>query len=137
LTEYIGCKVDCGDGYLKLTQPVLLQSFEDEFELPNVARIPTTPAIPGEVLRSAGNETSLLHSDMQTKYQSGTGKLLHLMKWLRPDVLNSVRELSPFMTGVTLANLKAMYVVMTYCVKTKKRGLTLMPNKKWDGSPDF
>jgi hypothetical protein len=123
---------------LKLTQPVfLLQSFEDEFELPDVAKIPMTPAIPGEVLCSAGNETSLLDSDVQTKYQSGTKKLLHLMKWSRPDVLNSVRELSRFMTGATLTHLKAMYREMTYCVEMKKRGLTLMPNKKWDGSPDF
>jgi hypothetical protein len=32
LNEYIGCKVDCDmeDGSIKLTQPVLMQSYEDE-----------------------------------------------------------------------------------------------------------
>jgi hypothetical protein len=59
------------------------------------------------------------------------------MKWSRPDVLNSVRELSRFMTGATTSHLKAMYRVMTYCVGTKEMGLTLKPDCKWDGDPNF
>jgi hypothetical protein len=135
LTEYIGCKIDRDEGFMKLTQPVLLQSFEDEFDLPEI-KTPTTPATPGEVLR-ASNESSLLNDTMQSKYRSGTGKLLHLMKWSRPDILNSVRELSRHMTGATVAHLKAMYRVMVFCVGTKERGLTLKPNCKWDGNADF
>jgi hypothetical protein len=136
LTEYIGCKVDRGDGYLRLTQPVLLQSFDDEFDIPDMQR-PNTPAMPGQVLRSGASETALVDSKMQSRYRSGTGKLLHLMKWSRPDILNSVRELSRFMTGATAAHLSAMYRVMKFCLATKDRGLTLRPNCKWDGSPDF
>jgi hypothetical protein len=136
LTEYIGCKVERGDGYLRLTQPVLLQSFEDEFDIPNM-KIPNTPAVPGQVLRSAASETALMDSQMQSKFRSGTGKLLHLMKWSRPDVLNSVRELSRFMTGATAAHLSAMYRVMRFCLATRDRGLTLRPRCKWDGSKDF
>jgi hypothetical protein len=51
LREYIGCKVDCDDhkGRLKFTQPVLLQSYVDEFDLPE-GQFPTTPAVPGSVL---------------------------------------------------------------------------------------
>jgi hypothetical protein len=135
LKEYIGCRVDRGDGIMKLTQPVLLQSFEDEFDLPDT-KPPNTPATPGEVLRS-GTETSMLSDVMQSKYRSGTGKLLHLMKWSRPDVRNSVRELSRFMTGATASHLKAMYRVMQYCVSTKERGLTLKPDCKWNGDPNF
>ena len=74
---------------------------------------------------------------MQTKYRSGTGKLLHLMKWLRLDVLNSVRELSCFMTGVMAYHLKVMYHVMQYCLGTKQKGLTLKPDCKWDGDPNL
>ena len=120
---------------MKLTQPVLLQSFEDEFDLPDV-KTPNTPAAPGEVLCSR-TKTSTLNNEMQTKYRYGTGKLLHLMKWLRPDVLNSVRELSCFMMGATASHLKAMYHVMQYCVGTKEWGLTLKPNCKWNGDPNF
>ena len=36
MKEYVGCKIerDVKGGSLKLTQPVLIQSFEDEFDLP-------------------------------------------------------------------------------------------------------
>ena len=34
LNEYVGCKINFNqeEGWIKLTQPVLLQSFEDEFK---------------------------------------------------------------------------------------------------------
>ena len=120
LMEYIKCKIERGEGWMKLTQPVLLQSFKDKFDLPDV-KTPNTLAAPGEVLRSS-TDMSLLNKEMQTWYRSGTGKLLHLMKWfLRPDILNSVRELSCFMTGVMAYHLKAMYHVMQYCLGTKQK----------------
>ena len=43
-TEYIGCKIERGKGWMKLTQPVSLQSFEDEFDLPDV-KTPNTPLL--------------------------------------------------------------------------------------------
>jgi hypothetical protein len=135
LTEYIGCKVDREDDLMRLTQPVLLQSFEDEFELPEAKPL-TTPAEPGRML-CAGEEKDLIDAATQSKYRSGVGKLLHIMKWSRPDVLNSVRELSRYMSGATMAHVKAMYRVMNFCIKTRDRGLTLKPNCKWDGNPDF
>jgi hypothetical protein len=74
---------------------------------------------------------------MQTKFRSGVRKLLHLMKWSQPEVMNSVCELSHFMTGATAAHMKAMYHVMKYCLGTRDKGLTLKPNCKWDGDPNF
>jgi hypothetical protein len=59
-----------------------------------------------------------------------------MMRWSRPEVLNAVRELSKHMTSATLSHLKAMYRVMTYCVYTKNRGLTMKPNRTWDRSPN-
>jgi hypothetical protein len=57
LKEYVGCKVDykMGDDSVKLMQPVLLQSFKDEFDLkPN--RTPKTPAIAGNILKRGAKE---------------------------------------------------------------------------------
>jgi hypothetical protein len=50
MKEYVGCKVDINeaDRSLTLTQPILLQSLEDEFELPEGAN-PRTPAVAGLV----------------------------------------------------------------------------------------
>jgi hypothetical protein len=46
MDEYVGCKVerDYVEGSIKLTQPVMLQSFADEFDLPE-GPSPNTPAI--------------------------------------------------------------------------------------------
>jgi hypothetical protein len=60
---------------LKLTQPLMLQSFSDEFELPD-GPIPNTPATPGDVLVRAKPEDCVSQAE-QFKYRSGTGKLLH------------------------------------------------------------
>jgi hypothetical protein len=52
--------------------------------------------------------------------------------------MNSVWELSHFMTGAMAAHMKAMYHVMKLCLGTRDKGLmTLKPNCKWDGDPNF
>jgi hypothetical protein len=135
LNEYVGCKVERDKDRIKLTQPVLLQSFHDEFTLPD-GETPATPATPGEVLQKCDPEDELQGDELRY-YRSGTGKLLHLMKWSRPEILNAVRELSRFMTGASLAHLKAMHRVMKYCVGTPERGLLLKPNRMHDGTADF
>jgi hypothetical protein len=138
LTEYIGCKIehDRLAGWMKLTQPVLLQSYTDEFGIKEDDVVPKTPATPGEVLQKEEPENHLSAEQQQT-YRSGVGKLLHMMKWTRPDILNAVRELSRFMTGASAAHLNAMYRTMKYCCGTANRGLFLHPDTVWDGDPDF
>jgi hypothetical protein len=106
MTEYIGRKIDRDKNSMKLTRPVLMQSFEDEFDLSN-AKPCITPGESRKTLYS-GEHEELVDATMQTKFRSGVGKLLHLMKWSRPEVMNSVRELSRFMTGATAAHRKAM-----------------------------
>ena len=59
------------------------------------------------------------------------------MKWSRPDVLNAVRDLTRQMSAATMCHVKAMKQVMTYLTATPKRGLTLKPSEKWDGSKEF
>ena len=82
LEEYVGCKIEIkeieGKRTLKFTQPVLVQSLVDEFELPN--KKPATPAVAGLVL-TKGDVDLALSTDMQTKYRSGVVKLLHIMRW--------------------------------------------------------
>jgi hypothetical protein len=56
-----------------------------------------TPAETGKVLVK-GELCSELKTSGQTKYRCGVGKLLHMMRWSRPETCNYVRELSRFMT---------------------------------------
>jgi hypothetical protein len=114
----VGCKIDRNEDSVKFTQPILLQSYEDEFDL-NKTRQVFTPAEQGKVLMKCNKGTELGGKE-QTKYRSGVGKLLHMMRWSRPEIYNTVRELSRFMTtGASDAHVKAMKRVMEYCVETK------------------
>ena len=138
LQEYVGCKIDYNreENWLKFTQPVLVQSFIDEFGITDV-NAPRTPAPAGQVLRRA-EDKDCMQGAAQTDYRKGVGKLLHLMKWSRPEAMNAIRDLSRFMTtGASLAHKKAMETVMRYVVGTQERGLLLKPYGTWDGSKDF
>jgi hypothetical protein len=108
LVKYISCKLDkdMEGRTMKITQPVLVQSLTDEFELP--VREYKIPAPAGEVLKPDDPGDELLDPGGQTKHRSGVGKLLHLAKWSRPDILNSVRELSKFMTIPRQSHWRAM-----------------------------
>jgi Reverse transcriptase (RNA-dependent DNA polymerase) len=86
LAEYIGCKVEYerNEGKRVVTQPVLIQSFIDEFELGN-EKYPVTPAVPNSILVES---TVPLDKKKHYMYRKGVGKLIHLSKYTRPDVLN-------------------------------------------------
>ena len=77
LKEHVGCKINCKPhrGYLRVAQPVLLQSFEDEFNLPK-GGAPTLPASPGESL---------------TKGEPSE-QLPPFLQWSHPEIKNRVRE---------------------------------------------
>ena len=91
LDEYVGCKIvkNSKEKWLKFTQPVLLQSFDDEYETNDLMEF-ETPMETGKVLVKAEPEERLGKS-MQKYYRSGVGKLLYLMRWSRPEIMNSVR----------------------------------------------
>eukprot|EP00957_Ditylum_brightwellii_P081812 6224370-Ditylum_brightwellii.AAC.1 len=87
LEEYVGCKIkhECDKGWMKLTQQVLLQSYEDEFELNQHGLKPHTPAEMGSVLeREDGDE--VLSKKEHSKYLTGINKLLHMSRWKRPEM---------------------------------------------------
>ena len=130
--EYVGCKLerDWKERSVKFTQPVLLQSYEDEFELPS--RDYETPAEAGKVLVKCEDDQQVEPAE-QKEFRSGTGKLLHMMRWSRPEIWNSVRELSRRMSKSSADHLKAMKRVMKYCVSTRDLGWTLKPSRTWDG----
>jgi hypothetical protein len=138
MNEYVGCKVDRNfdNNSIKLTQPVMLQSFADEFPMCLDGRASFTPAIPGEHLVK-GDDGTNISGAMQAHYRTGVGKLLHMMRWTRPEIQNAVRGLSKFMSGATLVHYRAMLRVMNYCVTTANRGLELKPDRKWNGDPQF
>ena len=137
LQEYVGCKVEYNkvNGTMKLTQPVLVQSFADEFELPTKEF--TTPMAPGQVLMGKGAPIGVDEQTHKT-YRKGVGKLIHLGKYSKPEILNAIRELSRFGSNPNEAHYKAMLRCLRYCVSTKNQGFVIRPERQWDGkNKDF
>ena len=130
LYEHVGCKIEKTSDSMKFTQPVLLQSFKDEFALPNYTF--DTPAIQGQVLEAVkeGEEVS---PEVQREYRGGIGKLFYLIRLSRPDIWNAARECARRMTSSCDTHRKAMLRIMKYCLDTPSRGWILKPSRKWDG----
>ena len=122
MNEYVSVKIDEKENVVKLSQPVLIQSLQDEFEIPpKTSCYLLTP--PGKDLLNKGEQ--LLEADEKI-YQSGVGKLLFIMRYSRPDILNVVRELSKWMTdSSTVHHKKILQQTINYISHTKKRGLLL------------
>jgi hypothetical protein len=54
----VGCKIDRNEYSVKFTQPVLIQSYEDEFDLSKTRQV-CTPAEQGKVLMKYDKGTEL------------------------------------------------------------------------------
>ena len=135
LSEYVGCKILQTDSTIRFAQPVLLQSFEDEFKC-KAGKTQIPPKASGNPEECKPSDT--LSKVEQTNYCSGVGKLLHIMHWSRPEIYNAVRELSGFMMiGASKYHMLAMEKVMNYCLATRERGLLLEPTQVWDGNLDW
>ena len=71
LTEFVGCKLDRTNDSLRITQLVLMQSFIDEFALPEGSAA-ATPAEPGSVLMKARADEAV-DAKTQTMFDRGSG----------------------------------------------------------------
>ena len=72
MNEYVGCKIerDSKEGWIKLAQRVLFQSYEDELSLDMHRGSPRTPAKPVS--------SEVLSKGEMMNYILGVGKLLHM-----------------------------------------------------------
>ena len=136
LNEYVGTKIDHdkADRSMKLTQPVLLQSFEDEFDMPKEKW--SMPAAPNSVLVDVPAQ-EVLPPVEHKEYRKMVGKLLHMKKKSRPDVSNPVRESTRFASKPKTAHMNFVRRIVQYLIGTPNRGTTIKPTKLYDGTIDF
>ena len=64
------------------------------------------------------NSRPTLCATSSTRYQSDMGKLLYLVKWLQPEIMSSIQELTQFMTEVFPNCVKGMEQVMQHVMCT-------------------
>jgi hypothetical protein len=126
--EQLHCWKEAGEHTVKF-----IQLCNDEFNLSEGA-FPRTPAIAGDALMR-GEVKEQVSIQEQKKCRSGSGKLLHTMRWSRPEHLNLVQELPWFMLGVMEAHVKVVHRAMKHCVSAPNQGMHQKPNAAWD--PDF
>jgi hypothetical protein len=81
MNEYVGYKLERNieEGWIKFTPPVLLQSYTDEFQLPE-GITPSTPADDGQFLVPC-KPIGGIKEAAQSLYRTGVGKLLHMKRW--------------------------------------------------------
>lgn len=111
----------------------MVQSFIDKFGITNEGWWPSTPADVGIVL-TKGEDWNKLEGAQTAKYRVGVGKLLHMMQWSHPKIMNATREVSRYMSSASERHMRTMLQVMKYCVGTATRGLTLKLHETWDGT---
>jgi hypothetical protein len=100
-------------------------------------KINITPGAPKYVVMLPEKGDPLLTSEEQTKYRSGVGMLLYLVKHSRPDIANAVRELTKVLKGATLAYWKALIRAIKYVFDTKLLALKWKPSFNYYNKFDF
>lgn len=119
-----------------LSQPNLINKLIKNFKskIANLCNF-ETPAVGGSRVQRPTTKEELISDNQQTEFRSGVGSLLYLLKHSRPDLSNSVRELTKVMDGANAAHQKMLYRTIKYVQQTKNRKLMLLPWKNglhWD-----
>ena len=134
--DFIGCKIQREDNRVLLSQPDLIDKMLRQFERKlSGLREYETPAVASTHIVRCVTEEEGLTDDEQQEYRSGVGSLLYLIKHSRPELCNSVRELSKVMDKANKAHQKALYRAIRFVQQTKTRQLVLEPKRKgltWD-----
>ena len=129
MTEYVGCTVCRGStGNLKMHQPHLLAKLKREFgnEVEKMRTYDTPAGNRDTIIRVKENDKDVvkLEGTKQTRYRSGVGMLLYLVKFSRPDIANASRELAKAMDKSTEGHYKALLRAIKYVITTEDLGLT-------------
>ena len=88
-------EIDKWERSAKCTQPIMIQSFLDKFEKGKKKQ--ATPAGPNKVLKSP-EPGKISANKYQSKYWSEIRKMMHMVRWSRPDIYNSTCNCARHMT---------------------------------------
>src|SRR5210317_171618 len=127
LNKYVGCEIKKKEFGILLNQPWIVKDIKNKFDLINNNLV--TPGNPNETLRKAENQNEVVNKNLHKLYRSGVGKLLYLTKHSRPDISNSLRELSQHLNKPTRAHIRALFRALDYVANSSENYLILKPSK--------
>ena len=130
LKDYLSCEIRLNEDRTKawIGQPHMIKKIEKTFgEEVNKRQRYKTAGTPGLGLVKVKEEEGKIDKERQSRYRTGVGMLLYLIKHSRPDICNAVRELSKCLDGASEASYKEMLRVIKYVLDTKLKGLKVEP----------
>ena len=125
LTEYVGCEITrVGKTKLFMSQQVLIRKIERTFkEIITKLPIYNSPAGGGFKVERCTDDNLKISAEKQKLYRSGVGMLMFLVKYSRPDLANSVRELSKANDGATEKHYRGLLRTVKYVIDTRNKAL--------------
>jgi hypothetical protein len=103
----------------------LKSNFKDLVE--ENTRVFKTPSTAKILFICPKKSNPLIPPGKQNQFRMGVGVLLDLVKHSRPDISNSVRELSKVADGATEGHFKALSQTIKYSIGTEDSGFLLQP----------
>lgn len=136
IEDFIGCHIERDGNKILLSQPDLINKLISKFgaKIEKLKQYETPAPAGTHVIRCTDDEATLDDSE-QNEFRSGVGSLLYLLKHSRPELSNSVRELSKVMDRANKAHQKALLRVIKFVSETRDRHLVLSPiseNFSWE-----
>jgi hypothetical protein len=93
-------------------------------------RVYNTPGTPRFKIVFPENDDDIIEPNLQSRYRSGVGMLLYLIKYSWPDFWIDVRELSKFMNKARMGTYLEMLRVLKFVIDTKTFCLKICPETK-------
>ena len=129
IKELLGCELIIQDKKIILHQLKiilkLLQDFHQEIKNLKFKGFPMGNLI--KVTSPLDDSSDILPTNKQVRYHSGVGSLLYLVKNSRPDLKNSVRELSKIMDRSEQEGYKKLLKVLNFLKNNTNLGIIFNP----------
>ena len=130
LSDYLSCEIKFSKDKKKawVGQPHMIKKIEKTFgeEVTGMQKY-QTPGTPGQGLVRTKNQEDKIDPSKHSRYCTGVGMLLFMIKHSRPDMCNSVRELTKCLDGATAASYKEMLRNIKFLLDTRSKGLKIFP----------
>ena len=104
----------------------IIKEFGDEVS--NLSKY-ATPGTPGQGIVRPNEGEEIQDPKVQSRYRSGVGMLMYLIKHSRPDISNAVRELTKVLGKATPTAYKEMLRCIKFVIDSKDKGLRMKPRK--------
>jgi hypothetical protein len=129
IRDFLGCEIHESIAGFVLCQTRIIDKMIKDNRISDLKEKYKTPSAPSFFVVRPNNQKEMIDEVKQKWYRATIGTLLYLVKLSRPDIANSVRELSKVMDGASPAHEKELKRVVNYLASEKDKGLKIEANR--------